>query len=164
MEIKKRQNNSHWSPKKNCWFQCLYKTKCYHIFLWIKFTEKWVFWASFLLPKKFTHLWPFSKSKFHLKSDRFNLASPSDLFTQCPGDTVQTGTGKKKRHKNCLWFPKKKCWFHECLYKTKCYHIYIYKIDGQSVFWASLLHLPKKLSLFLIPKHLRNPNNLGLKY
>ena len=46
------------------------------------------------------HLWPFSKSEFNLKSDRVNLVAPassywvSALFTQCPGDTVQTGTGK----------------------------------------------------------------------
>ena len=35
------------------------------------------------------HLWPF------LKSDRVNLVTPAiPLFTQCPGDTVLTGTGK----------------------------------------------------------------------
>ena len=26
---------------------------------------------------RFTHLWPFSKSKFHLKSDRVNLVAPA---------------------------------------------------------------------------------------
>ena len=47
-----------------------------------------------------THLGPSGKSKFNLKSDRVNLVPPaspielSALFTQCPGDTVQTGTGK----------------------------------------------------------------------
>ena len=42
-----------------------------------------------------THPWPFSKSKFNLKSDRINVAAPaSPIITQCPGDTVQTGTGK----------------------------------------------------------------------
>ena len=46
-----------------------------------------------------THLGPFSKSKFNLKSDRVNLDAPashivSALFTQCPGDTVQTEPGK----------------------------------------------------------------------
>jgi hypothetical protein len=47
------------------------------------------------------HLWPFSKSKFNLKSARVNFVAlagysygVSALFTQCPGDTVQTGTGK----------------------------------------------------------------------
>ena len=44
----------------------------------------------------FTHLCPFSKSKFNLKSDRVNLLSycVSALLTQCPGDAVQTGTRK----------------------------------------------------------------------
>ena len=43
-----------------------------------------------------THLCPFSKSKFNLKSDRVNLVllSVCFIYTQCPGDTVQTGTGK----------------------------------------------------------------------
>ena len=50
--------------------------------------------------ESYTHPWPFSKSKFNLKSDRVNLVAPamsylvSALFTRCPGDTVQTGTGK----------------------------------------------------------------------
>ena len=47
-----------------------------------------------------THPWPFSKSKFNLMSDRVNLVAParsswvSAIFTQCPVDTVRTGTGK----------------------------------------------------------------------
>ena len=46
-----------------------------------------------------THLGPFSKSKFNLKSDRVNLDAPashivSAIFTQCLGYTVQNGTGK----------------------------------------------------------------------
>ena len=52
-----------------------------------------------MLRVKNRHLWPFGKSKFNLKSDRVNLVAPasptmSALFTQWPGDTVQTGTGK----------------------------------------------------------------------
>ena len=49
---------------------------------------------------KYTHPSPFSKSKFKLKSDHVNLvaqASPIEclpMLTHCPGDTVQTGTGK----------------------------------------------------------------------
>ena len=48
-------------------------------------------------------LWPFSKFKFNRKSDRVNLVTPASptecrvsywckclLYTQCPGDTVQT--------------------------------------------------------------------------
>ena len=46
------------------------------------------------------HLWTFSKSKLNLKSDRVNLVAPAcpiqcALFTQCPGDTIQTGTGSE---------------------------------------------------------------------
>ena len=46
------------------------------------------------------HFWPFSKSKFNPKSDRVNFFAPaspievSALFTQCPGDKVQTWTGQ----------------------------------------------------------------------
>ena len=50
-----------------------------------------MFWISIMIP---THLWTFSKSKFNLKSDRVNLVAPSAWFTLCPGDTLQTGTGK----------------------------------------------------------------------
>jgi len=42
-----------------------------------------------------THLSPFSKSKFNLNSTLLHrLVLLSALFTQCPSDTIQTGTGK----------------------------------------------------------------------
>ena len=47
-----------------------------------------------------TQLWPFSKSKFNLKSGRVNLVSLAGpiecllYLTTRPGDTVQNGSGK----------------------------------------------------------------------
>ena len=65
--------------------------------------------------QKATHLWTFSKSKFNLKSDHVNLVL---LFTQCPGDTIKTGTGKvdparkfkctTAAHEADVWSAKKK--------------------------------------------------------
>ena len=59
--------------------------------------------TCFLYNVCYTHLWPFSKSKFKLNSDRVNLvapASPIECLLYLPnvqtnvGDTVQTVAGK----------------------------------------------------------------------
>ena len=79
LQLKKGMQDSQWYPL-NWFFWKLMKFFFWLFFLsWKSFREiqKLKIFLKFFILVHTTHLWPFSKSKFNLKSDRVNLVAPA---------------------------------------------------------------------------------------
>ena len=107
--------DSQWYPL-NWFFWKLMKFFFWLFFLnWKSFREiqKLKIFLKFFILVHTTHLWPFSKSKFNLKSDRVNLvapASPIECLLYLPNvRAIQCKLGPERLtrlgNSNVLWLP-----------------------------------------------------------